>query len=70
LTNTFGSPDAAHRHQVGRDQLKAAQKGDTLVKQYEAYRERSRELKKLWKLEGLEHEFEWEYIPPTSGSKL
>ena len=61
-------PDAAHRHQVGRDQIKAAQK-DNLVGRYQGYKERNRELRKLWKVEGLEQEFEWEYVP-LGGSKL
>ena len=60
-------PDAAHRHQVGRDQIKAAQKND-LIGKYEAYRDRSRDLRKLWKIEGLGSEFEFEYIPPAPGS--
>lgn len=62
-------PDAAHRHQVGRDQLKAARR-EKLVDKYEEYRRRARDLRKLWKIEGLEQEFEWEYIPTVSSSKL
>jgi acyl-CoA dehydrogenase len=61
-------PDAAHRHQVGRDQLKAAKK-EGLVHKYEIYRERERDLRKLWNMEGLGDEFDWEYVPPSS-SKL
>jgi acyl-CoA dehydrogenase len=62
-------PDAAHRHQVGRDQLKAAKK-ENLVNKYEGYRERERDLRRLWKMEGLDDEFDWEYIPLASSSKL
>lgn len=61
-------PDAAHRHQVGRDQIKTARQ-ENLVGKYEGYRDRNRDLRKLWQIEGLEEEFEWEYIP-TAGSKL
>lgn len=62
-------PDAAHRHQVGRDQLKAAKK-ENLIGKHEGYRARERDLRKLWKMEGLDDEFVWEYIPPCQSSKL
>ena len=61
-------PDAAHRHQVGRDQIKNARR-DNLVGRYRGYIERNRELRKLWRIEGLEQEFEWEYVP-VGESKL
>jgi alkylation response protein AidB-like acyl-CoA dehydrogenase len=54
-------PDAAHRHQVGRDQLKLF---EGVRKRHEAYAEKARELRKLWSLETEEGEFEWEYVPP------
>lgn len=61
-------PDSAHRHQVGRDQLKVARR-DRLIQKHQGYKERNRELRKLWEMEGLEDEFAWEYIPPSE-SKL
>lgn len=62
-------PDAAHRHQVGRDQLKAAKK-ENLIQKYDGYRNRERDLRKLWRIEGLDDEFDWEYIPRPQSSKL
>lgn len=54
-------PDAAHRHQVGRDQLKLF---DGVRDRHTAYAKRARELRQLWGLEHAEGEFEWEYVPP------
>ncbi|KAJ9602376.1 hypothetical protein H2200_013231 [Cladophialophora chaetospira] len=61
-------PDAAHRHQVGRDQLKGF---ETTRKRHLAYADKARELRKHWAFSGeLEDgEFAWDYIPP-SGPKL
>ena len=44
-------------------------KKDNLIGKYEDYRRRERDIRKLWRIEGLDGEFDWEYIPP-SGSKL
>lgn len=41
-------PDAAHRHQVGRDEIKGARR---LRERHEAYRERYRELCGRWGVE-------------------
>lgn len=59
-------PDAAHRHQVGRDQLK---KFENTRLQHTAYADKARELRKKWGIENDEGEFEWEYVPPA-GAKL
>lgn len=56
-------PDAAHRHQVGRDQLKHF--GMTREKHLN-YADRARELRQQWGLESDDGEFEWEYIPPQA----
>lgn len=52
-------PDAAHKHQVGRDQLKTA---EGFRKRHAGYLTRARELAKIWGIED-EDEREWEYIP-------
>lgn len=53
-------PDAAHRHQVGRDQLK----GFPAVRaRHLEYQARARELRKIWGVDGPEGDFEWEYVP-------
>lgn len=38
-------PDAAHRHQVGRDELKTAPK---IREQHEQYKKRYKELCQIW----------------------
>ncbi|RVX70864.1 hypothetical protein B0A52_06020 [Exophiala mesophila] len=55
-------PDAAHRHQVGRDQLK---KFEATRLRHTAYADRARGLRKQWGMESSEGEFEWEYVPPA-----
>lgn len=50
-------PDAAHRHQVGRDQLKLF---ETTRRRHQEYADRARELRKHWGIEGEEDEFEWD----------
>jgi acyl-CoA dehydrogenase len=52
-------PDAAHRHQVGRDQLKTA---ETFRQRHIGYLKRARELAKQWGIEDQD-ERSWEYIP-------
>jgi acyl-CoA dehydrogenase len=49
-------PDAAHRHQVGRDQIKTA---GGFVERHRGYRERYKELAKTW---GLDAKERWEYV--------
>lgn len=51
-------PDAAHRHQVGRDQLKTAA---DVRKRHERYYEIAQQLKKQFGLEELK-ECSWEYL--------
>lgn len=53
-------PDAAHRHQVGRDQLKTA---DSVLARHAQYFEIAQELKKQFGLEDeLADDCTWEYI--------
>jgi acyl-CoA dehydrogenase len=59
-------PDAAHRHQVGRDQLKGF---ETARQRHVEYANRARKLRTQWGIDGDEGEFEWDYIPP-GGQKL
>lgn len=54
-------PDAAHRHQVGRDQLKLF---EATRRRHQQYVKRAQELRKQWGIEGPEGDFEWEYVPP------
>lgn len=54
-------PDAAHRHQVGRDQLKTF---EATRRRHVQYADKARVLRKQWGVENDEGEFEWEYIPP------
>ncbi|KAI1612727.1 acyl-CoA dehydrogenase family member 11 [Exophiala viscosa] len=56
-------PDAAHRHQVGRDQLKLHEE---TRKRHQAYAERARALRKTWGIENPDAELDWEYVPPTA----
>jgi alkylation response protein AidB-like acyl-CoA dehydrogenase len=61
-------PDAAHRHQVGRDQLKTAK---DVKKRHERYYEIAERLKREFELEdNLAADYMWEYLDLSTKAKL
>ncbi|KAJ5697818.1 hypothetical protein N7488_011502 [Penicillium malachiteum] len=61
-------PDAAHLHQVGRDQLKTAK---DVKKRHERYYELAQHLKKEYGLEDdMAADYVWEYLDLSSKAKL
>lgn len=61
-------PDAAHRHQVGRDQLKTAK---DVKKRHERYYEIAERLKRDLELEdNLAADYMWEYLDLSTKAKL